>query len=297
MSIDIFGFRALWSPYYLMVLICITIGYFLFATKYRHRVVGNTGLTNRQVVYFLLAMLLLYVVKGSPVDLMSHIMFSAHMTQMAVLYLVIPPLFIIAIPNWIWRMWIDRKVSKVIFSFFTNPLIALLVFNSFFSLYHLPLIFDVVKTNIWLHAAYTMILFITAVMMWFPLVNKLPERQSLSGVKKIAYIFGSGILMTPACALIIFANAPMYSTFSNPELWANAMRLCVPSSMLAGLNLNGPEMFSGLPALQDQQLGGILMKIIQEIVLGYVLGVIFFAWAKKENGGGTKIDPLPSDYR
>ena len=59
MSIDIFGFRALWSPYYLMVLICITIGYFLFVTKYRHRVVGNTGLTNRQVVYFLLAMLLL----------------------------------------------------------------------------------------------------------------------------------------------------------------------------------------------------------------------------------------------
>ncbi|MFJ8266245.1 cytochrome c oxidase assembly factor CtaG [Peribacillus asahii] len=297
MSIDIFGFRALWSPYYLMVLICITIGYFLFVTKYRHRVVGNTRLTNRQVVYFLLAMLLLYVVKGSPVDLMSHIMFSAHMTQMAILYLVIPPLFIIAIPNWIWRMWVDRKESKVIFSFFTKPLIALLVFNSFFSVYHLPLIFDVVKTNIWLHAAYTMVLFITAVMMWFPLVNKLPERQSLSGVKKIAYIFGSGILMTPACALIIFANAPMYSTFSNPELWANAMRLCVPSSMLAGLNLSGPEMFSGLPALQDQQLGGILMKIIQEIVLGYVLGVIFFAWAKKENDGGTKIDPLPSDYR
>ncbi len=211
MSIDIFGFRALWSPYYLTCLVIVTISYFWFVAKYRQKRSRSFVLSKRQVFYFLLAMFLLYIVKGSPIDLMSHIMFSAHMTQMAILYLVIPPLFIISIPDGLWRVWIDGKgswnVRQAIFSFFTKPLIALLLFNILFSLYHLPLVFDFIKSNIVLHAGYTTILFMTAMFMWFPLVNRLPERESLSGVKKIAYIFGSGILMTPACALIIFANA------------------------------------------------------------------------------------------
>ena len=75
------------------------------------------------------------------------------------------------------------------------------------------------------------------------------------------------------------------------------MRLCVPASTLSGLHLSGPEVFSGLPAIEDQQLGGVLMKVIQEIVLGYVLGVIFFAWYKKENGGENAIDPVPPEWK
>ena len=247
--------------------------------------------------YFLLAMILLYVVKGSPIDLMSHIMFSAHMTQMAILYLVIPPLFIISIPDWLWREMVAGRSRQVIFSFFTKPLIALLVFNILFSFYHLPQVFDFIKSNMVLHAGYTTFLFISAIFMWFPLVSHLPEREGLSGVKKVAYIFVSGILLTPACALIIFASSPIYGTFTNPESWANAMRLCVPSSTLSGLNLSGPEVFSGIPPLEDQQLGGVLMKIIQEIVLGYVLGVTFFAWYKKENGGNNAIDPIPTEWK
>ena len=73
------------------------------------------------------------------------------------------------------------------------------------------------------------------------------------------------------------------------------MRLCVPASTLSGLNLSGPEVFSGLPA-SDQQLGGVLMKVIQEIVLGYVL-VMFFAWFKKENAGENEIDPIPTEWK
>lgn len=297
LSIDIFGFRALWSPYYFAALVLITVGYFWLVTKKREKFSGSSSLSVKQATYFLIAMFLLYVVKGSPLDLLSHIMFSAHMFQMALLYLVIPPLFIIAVPDWLIRTFINSRGVRTLFQFFTKPLVALLLFNVLFSLYHIPLVFDFIKTGMWFHAGYTVLLFTTAVLMWFPLVNQLPERESLSGVKKVAYIFGSGILMTPACALIIFANDPMYDTFTNAESWASAMELCVPASALSGLTLSGPEMFNGLPLLEDQQLGGVLMKVIQEIVLGYVLGVIFFAWFKKENGGQNDIDPIPSDFQ
>lgn len=297
MSITIFGFSALWSPYYLVILLMITVSYIWFVNKVSQRKFGSFRATKKQVFYFLLAMILLYTVKGSPIDLMSHIMFSAHMTQMAILYLIIPPLFIISIPDWIWNEIVGGGNRQALISFFTKPLIALLSFNILFSLYHLPVVFDHIKTNMVMHAGYTTLLFIFALFMWFPLVNQFTKWESLNGVKKVAYIFVSGILLTPACALIIFADSPLYSTYTNPDSWANAMRLCVPIDTLSSLNLSGPEIFSGMAALEDQQLGGVLMKIIQEIVLGYVLGVIFFAWYRKENGGNNSIDPIPTDLK
>ncbi|MCQ6281626.1 cytochrome c oxidase assembly protein [Bacillus sp. EB600] len=38
---------------------------------------------------------------------------------------------------------------------FTRPIFALILFKGFFSFYHVPLIFDVIKTNVWLHSGYT----------------------------------------------------------------------------------------------------------------------------------------------
>ena len=67
MSIDIFGFRALWSPYYFAALVLITVGYFWLVTKYRGRFTGSSSLSvKQQVTYFLLAMFLALYGKGVP---------------------------------------------------------------------------------------------------------------------------------------------------------------------------------------------------------------------------------------
>ena len=51
--------------------------------------------------------------------------------------------------------------------------------------------------------------------------------------------------------------------------------------MIASLGQLAPEMFNTLPPVEDQQLGGVIMKIIQEIVYGTVLGFIFFSGLEK----------------
>lgn len=280
--LDIFGFRALWSPYFFLILVAVLVGYFFVTVKYRVHFNESEPLTQKEAFLFTSAIILLYTIKGSPIDLMGHLMFYMHMIQMAVLYLVIPALFIIGTPKWIWRKLLVKPVIKPLFRFFTQPLIALILFNGMFSFYHIPLIFDVVKTDMWLHAAYTGVLFFLAICMWWPLINVLPEYQTLSGLKKVGYIFANGILLTPACALIIFADTPMYATFSDPRAWAAALELCVPTTTLASLNLSGPEMFNSMSLVHDQQLGGVIMKIIQEIVYGVVLAQIFFQWYRKE---------------
>ncbi len=289
MPIGIFGFQALWSPLFIVVLLFLTVLFFLMTVKWRKDFSVSEPLTKRQAVLFLTTMAILYAVKGSPIDLMGHIMMTYHMIQMAVLYLVVPPLLIKAIPWWVWKATIELPVIRSIFSFATRPLIALIFFNGLFSFYHIPLIFDFIKMSNTLHSLYTVLLFFFAIFMWWPLVNEQREGRSLHGLKKVGYIFADGILLTPACALIIFAATPLYATYSDASVWLKAMELCVPVDTLAGLNLSGPELFSNMPVVEDQQLGGVIMKIIQEIVYGVVLAQVFFEWFRKENEQADEI--------
>lgn len=282
LSLNMFGFNAMWSPYFFLAMVLTLVGFFLVTVRYRHKFKDSEPLTTKQGILFSTSIILLYAIKGSPIDLMGHLMFYAHMIQMALLYLVVPPLLIVGIPQWIWRKVFSIPVIRPLFRFMTKPLIALILFNGMFSFYHIPLIFDVIKVDMLLHATYTVLLFIMAICMWWPLVNQVDVDTRLSGVKKIGYIFADGILLTPACALIIFADVPMYNTFSDPTAWAQALELCVSPTILSGLSLSGPEMFNSMSLLHDQQLGGVVMKVLQEIVYGVVLFQVFFEWYKKE---------------
>ncbi|MEH6939562.1 cytochrome c oxidase assembly protein, partial [Bacillus sp. JJ664] len=144
------------------------------------------------------------------------------------------------------------------------------------------------------HFLFTNVLFFMAIFMWFPVMNNLEDRQTLSDIQKIGYMFANGILLTPACALIIFSGHPFYATYNDPVLWSKAMELCVSPDILKSLNISGPEVLNFMSAREDQQVGGVIMKIIQEIVYGWVIGYNFFKWAKREQNG-NKIDPISSN--
>lgn len=282
MPISIFGFQALWSPFFIVVLLFMTVLFFLVTVKWRSEFKESEPLTKKQGFLFVLTMVILYAAKGSPLDLTGHIMMTYHMVQMGILYLVVPPLLIKAIPWWVWKAAIYLPVIRPVFQLATKPLIALILFNGMFSMYHIPLVFDFIKMNETLHSLYTVVLFFFAICMWWPLLHEVPKEKGIDGLKKIGYIFANGILLTPACALIIFADGPMYATYSNGEAWLKAMELCVPTSTLSTLSLSGPELFSSMDPLEDQKTGGIVMKIIQEIVYGFVLAKVFYEWFRKE---------------
>lgn len=286
-SIWDFGFRALWSPYFLLFLIAVTALFFFLATKKRHWFPGNRQLTKKEGIFFVMAIIVIYISKGSPIDLWGHLMFTFHMVQMALFLLLAPQLVIIGIPDWMWKKFISLPIIKPVFWLLTRPIIALIMFNATFSLYHVPAIFDAIKPNPILHALYTIVLFIFALALWWPIYNKLGETKPLQGLLKFGYLLAASALLTPACALIIFNNSPMYGTYSDPELWVQSLTLCVPTDMIGTLNLSNPAIFNPLPLLYDQQLGGIVMKILQEIINGAVLYRIFLEWYRQEKN----VDP------
>ncbi|MGF3102428.1 cytochrome c oxidase assembly factor CtaG [Rossellomorea sp. DUT-2] len=295
MPLGIFGFMALWSPFFILALVFITVVYFLITVKWRDGFKESEKLTSKEATYFILAMVLFYGIKGSPVEVLGTILFSAHMTQMALLYLVVTPLLVLGIPKWVWKAAVELPVVKQVFKFMTKPLISLLSFNIIFSIYHIPLVFDNVRTDATLHGLATVILFLLSLFMWWPLLNPVDDDIDLSGLKRIGYILGSAVLLTPACGLIIFAENPLYAPYYDPQEFLKALALCVPVNTLEGLTLTGPELFTDMSTQNDQQLGGVIMKIVQEIVFGVMLFNLFFQWYRQDQEKQEKLSYDPVD--
>ncbi|MBA2174300.1 cytochrome c oxidase assembly factor CtaG [Halobacillus locisalis] len=291
LELQLFGFRALWSPFYALFILLLAATYFYITGPGRPK--GEESASFKHQVFFYTGLVLLYVVKGSPVDLLGHIMFTAHMTQMALYYLLFPILIIKGLPSWIWRKLFDMKGLAPVLRLLTKPLISLLLFNGLFSMYHMPGVFDYAKSDEIAHTVITTIILITAFAMWVSVFPPLRELDRISPIMKIGFIFANGVLITPACGLIIFAEAPLYETYSEAGAWIQALSLCVPAGVLTDIasSLSGPSYFTPMPLVEDQQLGGIIMKVTQEIIFGAIIAYVFFGWFRKE---GDIVDPMPS---
>ncbi|WP_416826968.1 cytochrome c oxidase assembly factor CtaG [Ectobacillus polymachus] len=281
-AIAMLGFQALWSPLFALFLFGILLMYYLLIGPLRGKFIESERVSKKQLFCFTIGIIFLYAVSGSPIDVIGHILFSVHMTEMAVMFLVVPPLLLLGLPAWLLQTIVSHKVVGNVLRILTKPLFALFLFNGLLSMYHLPFIFDVVKQSQLLHSISLVVLFFTSFMMWWPVLNPLPSFQSLSDLQKIGYMFANGLLLTPACALIIFASQPLYATYTNPQAFMRAMELCVPLGTLTSLGISGPSFFYGISPLEDQQAGGVIMKIMQEFVYIVVIGYVFSRWVKNE---------------
>jgi putative membrane protein len=292
-DLSVFGARAAWSPLLFVIMASVAVLYVLAVNVYRRDWFPDaSNVAARKQASFLGGVALLYFALGGPLDLAGHLWFSAHMGSMAFAFLLAPPLILYGIPDWMYRAALRKRAVRKLFNVLTKPVLGLLAFNMLFSFYHLPAVHDMIMTQYAVHTFYYAVLLVAALMMWWNVVAPLPEYERLTDVKKMGYVFANGVLLTPACALIIFAPEPLFATYSDPTVWAKALGYCVPLHADAILSqFGGPGQFAILPPLDDQQLGGIIMKLIQEITYGSILYYNFVRWYKRENAE-DKIDPL-----
>ncbi|MCM3748562.1 cytochrome c oxidase assembly factor CtaG [Paenibacillus pasadenensis] len=297
LGLEYFSFKALWSPWLLFIALAALIGYYYLIGPWREK---HYPMEKRpgfwQQVMAVSGLFVLYMAQGGPMNLLGHMMFSFHMANMSLSYLIAPPLIIMGIPAYAWRAAFQARFWKRL-SPVMNPIFSLVCFNVLFSFYHIPNIHDYVMTRYWVHEAYYFALLVAAMIMWWQITCPVPEWNRLNGLRKMAYVFASGVLLTPACALIIFADEPLYSVYNDPNVWAQAMSYCVSGNTADLLaKFEGPMFFNLFVALEDQQLGGILMKLVQEIMYGCILVFIFRQWYNQENAENDhdlrNVDPV-----
>ncbi|BBI31491.1 cytochrome c oxidase assembly factor CtaG [Cohnella abietis] len=290
-GLEYFSFRDLWSPVFMIFMMAIIVLYTFVIGPWRHRFAGSQPVSILRQLAFVLSIVLLYLTQGGPLSLLGHLMFTFHMTNMAIAYIVVPPMLIYAIPDWLWRRLFAASFWRArIFQFFMNPIVSLLLFTLLFSFYHMPANHDWIMTHITVHKLYYILLLLSSLIMWWHVYCPIPEWKRMSNLLTLGYIFMGGLLLTPACAMIIFATTPLFGVYNDPEIWVKAMGYCMsgdPAVLLS--QFEGPSFFNMLSTEDDQQLGGIVMKLVQEFVNAAALYTVFMQWYRRERA--QEVDP------
>jgi putative membrane protein len=266
LMMPITSFSDLWSPFYIALTLVIGVLYFMLIRQLKRRFEVAPQIPFYKGLFFILGLVCFYAGEGSPIAFYSHQLFSVHMLQMSILYFFMPPLLLLGIPIYLLREML--KIRAIHVFLIPSTIVAAFLFNLLLSVYHLPLIFNYVMNHMILHVIYHVILLATSFQMWWPILAPVREYNRLAPLRRLGYIIVTGLILTPACMMIIGANTVLYPLYDhNPQIsW-----------------LVGP--------LDDQQLGGTIMKLVQEIVFGVALAGIFFQWVNQARiNDGVDVD-------
>lgn len=255
-----------WSPFLLILSIAIIVLYLYLVGPARTKFIDAEPVSYWKKTFFISGIILFFLAEGSPINRLGHYLFLIHMTQQSIIYLAVPPLILSGIPSWLIKPIFNNLHFYRVFTLFTKPLISILLFNTIFSFYHIPFIFDTIMGNMFYMKLSIIVLLPAAFIMWWPIFSPIEGVGTLKPLYKIAYIFGMGILLTPACALIIFSKEILYDYY-----------------------VGQPRLF-GVSLLDDQQSGGVVMKIMQEIIYGSIIFFSFFQWVKSERKKTEELD-------
>ncbi len=254
------GFDALWNPPILIGVIVMALAYAWVVGPLRRRLGHHPPPRQGQQIAFYLALFLLYLAVGSPLDVISdHYLFSAHMLQHMLLAVVVAPLLLLGTPDWFWRPVYQAPVVGRLLAFLTRPLVAVLLFNILFSYMHFPGFYDLSLKNETVHFLEHATILVTGMLMWWPVLSPLPELPALADPMKILYLFVDGLLMMVAFATITFAPVPLYSFY-----------------------LKAPRLIPGVSPLLDQQMGGLVMHYMTLLAYGTATVWVFFRWVRSE---------------
>jgi putative membrane protein len=220
---------------------------------------------------FVAGLLSIAIALDSPVDDLAEELLWVHMIQHVLLLLVAPPLLALARP---WnRMWhafplgFRRRAARVATQsprlapartavrVLQDPLVAWLVFNVTFVVWHIPAAYDATLHHPFVHALEHATFFGTALLFWTRVIDSPPWRSPLSDVPRAVYL-GLAMLVGWVLAITLaVSTSPVYSPYA-----AEASRP------------------GGISALADQQLAAGVMWVPGSIPLAIGILCIVYRW-------------------
>ena len=248
-----------WQPHpeVWALLVGLAVSYWWAVTRIGPRATrpGETVVTRRQVLSFVAALATLWIAADWPMhDIGEEYLYGVHMAQHLLLSLVVPPLALLATPTWLARMVIGQGRAYRLVRRLARPVTATLVFNSVVVFTHWPAVVNTSVANGALHYGVHVLVVTSALVMWTPVAGPLPElRLSLPG--QMGYLFLQSVIPTVPAGWLTFADGVVYRAYDVV-----------------------PRVF-GLSIAHDQQIAGMLMKIVGGLLLWTVITTLFFRFA------------------
>ena len=233
-------------------IVLLAVAYMLAARQLKRRP------TQRQAFFFCLLILAMLITFGPLDELGDERSFWAHMLEHSFQSWIIPPLFLLSVPDWMLRPILMSRPIRPIAGFFTNPVVAFGTFTVVYVFAHDPPIFNLMTTNESVHIAIHVLFMGSGTILFWPLLSPMSEFPRLSYPAQILYLFLLMVPMTAVAAPITLSESVTYPWYAV-----------------------APHPF-GLEPRQDQVIGGILMWVGDSFYLMLITTLIFFRWARSE---------------
>ena len=238
------------------LLIVLGVGYPLALTRLAGaRPAGEPVATRRQKWTFGAGLFVLWLASDWPIhDIAEKYLLSAHMVQHLLLTLIAPPLLMLGVPPWLMRRLLAPRFLHAVFSRLARPFPAAVLFNTVVAVSHWPALVDTALRSEPVHFSVHAALVTTAVLMWFPVLNRLPEYPRLGEPARMVYLFLQSIIPTVPASFLTFGDGVLYKFYEA-----------------------APRPFA-ISAIEDQQVAGAVMKVAGGGILWGIIVVMFFRW-------------------
>jgi putative membrane protein len=172
--------------------------------------------------------------------------------------LVAAPLLLAGIPSWVWQAALRLPGALPVGRVLTNGVVALAVANTAMLLLHLPAAVDLQVRDWTFHLFAHAALLAAGLVMWWPVLSKVPELPPLSDPLQMGYLFLQSLIPSVMASFITFSHGVVYDVYATaPRIW-------------------------GISPMDDQQIAGGLMKVMGSIILWVFIAVAFFRWYERE---------------
>lgn len=225
----------------------------------RSRIIEGVKFPLGQCILFYTGLMITYLAVGSPLDqLGEQFLFSAHMLQHMLLIYTSTTLFIYGTPAWLIDYLLRPKPLRKIMGLLTHPACGGLLFTFVYTVWHVPALYEAALQDKRIHILEHWTMFsLGFIMLWPYLTNSTLVPRPAYGVRMLA-IFLLMVGQLPVFAFLCFAGEAIYPTY----IWA-------------------PRIID-LDPLNDQILGGIIMKVVNMGFSLTILAISFYSWAKSE---------------
>lgn len=205
------------------------------------------GVRRRDALLFWLGWLAAVLALLSPLDALGDELFSAHMVQHEVLMLVAAPLLVLGkpLPVWLWGLpatWRPAvggatrgRVLAALWTACTRPLAAWTIHAVVLWVWHVPALFEAAVGDNFVHTLQHLAFMGSALLFWWAMFD--PRHGLVRPAIGALYIFTTALHTSVLGALLTFSQTPWYPVYAD----------------------RAPDW--GLSALEDQQLGGLIMWV------------------------------------
>jgi cytochrome c oxidase assembly factor CtaG len=250
-----------WSfdPLLWIVLLGAGAWYVSMLRRVRRRTGKPVGLGH--TIFYWSGLAVLLVALDSPIDAIADSwLLQAHMLQHVLIADIAPPLLILGVrapvlplgmPRRALRWFAHRGFLGRFWGIATKPWVALPAWAAATWVWAIPAVFDFAAQHQALHAVEHATLFYTGMALWWLIITPLPSDRREPGMVRLAYLGFSRLASAVVCLPLTWLGSSLYKLYgASPHAY-------------------------GISAVTDQRLAGASMCLLEFLVFGIGVAVVF----------------------